>query len=79
VFAKRIRYYKKYSLYCPDFQNDESQFWHFKAVEIACLYLPSNCLLTDEIMRRYMKHYDPNATKVKNLFDIRMILNNIKT
>jgi hypothetical protein len=37
----------------------ESEFWHGKALEIACGYLPSESPLVTHIVQSYSKHHAP--------------------
>jgi len=37
----------------------ESEFWHGKAIEIACGYLPSESPLVTHILQSYQKHHAP--------------------
>jgi len=37
----------------------ESEYWHAKALEIACCFLPSECPLVNHIFSNYQKHYSP--------------------
>jgi hypothetical protein len=37
----------------------ESEYWHTKALEISCTFLPSECPLLNHILLRYQKHHDP--------------------
>ena len=37
----------------------ESEFWHAKALEIACTFLPSECPLLNHVLLSYQKHHDP--------------------
>jgi hypothetical protein len=38
----------------------ESEFWHAKALEIACTFLPSECPLLNHVLLSYQKHHDPS-------------------
>ena len=37
----------------------ESEYWHAKALEMACTFLPSECPLLNHILLSYQKHHDP--------------------
>ena len=37
----------------------ESEFWHGKALEIACTFLPSESPLVSHILSSYKKHHAP--------------------
>ena len=37
----------------------EQEYWHVKALEIACAFLPSECPLFNHILLSYQKHHDP--------------------
>lgn len=37
----------------------ESEFWHAKALEIACCFLPGECPLVAHIFMSYQKHHSP--------------------
>jgi hypothetical protein len=37
----------------------ESEYWHAKALEISCTFLPSECPLLNHILLSYQKHHDP--------------------
>ena len=37
----------------------QSEFWHAKALEIACCFLPSECPLVNHIFSSYQKHHSP--------------------
>jgi len=37
----------------------ESEFWHAKALQIACCFLPSDCPLVNHILTNYQKHHSP--------------------
>ena len=41
-------------------REQESEFWHAKALEIACSFLPSECPLLNHILLSYQKHHDPS-------------------
>jgi hypothetical protein len=36
-----------------------SEYWHAKSLEIACMFLPSDCPLLSHIMLSYQKHHAP--------------------
>lgn len=47
----------------PDVKRDrelESEYWHAKALEIACTFLPSECPLLNHVLLSYQKHHDPS-------------------
>ena len=37
----------------------ESEYWHTKSLELACMFLPSECPLLNHIMLGYQKHHAP--------------------
>jgi hypothetical protein len=37
----------------------EQEYWHVKALDIACAFLPSECPLFNHILLSYQKHHDP--------------------
>ena len=37
----------------------ESEYWHAKSLEIACVFLPSECPLLNHILLSYQKHHAP--------------------
>jgi hypothetical protein len=41
-------------------REQESEFWHAKALEIACTFLPSECPLLNHVLLSYQKHHDPS-------------------
>lgn len=43
----------------------ESEFWHAKALEIACSFLPSECPLLNHVLLSYQKHHDPSLQPIK--------------
>ena len=40
-------------------KQKESEFWHAKALEIACTFLPTECPLLNHINLSYQKHFAP--------------------
>ena len=43
----------------------ESEYWHAKALEIACTFLPSECPLLNHVLLSYQKHHDPSMQPIK--------------
>jgi hypothetical protein len=43
----------------PVLKRKESEFWHAKALEISCSFLPSECPLVTHILTSYQKHHSP--------------------
>ena len=43
----------------------ESEYWHAKALEIACTFLPSECPLLNHVLLSYQKHHDPTLQPIK--------------
>lgn len=41
-------------------REQESEYWHAKALEIACSFLPSECPLLNHILLSYQKHHAPS-------------------
>ena len=39
--------------------KQESEFWHAKALEVACSFLPSESPLVSHILSSYQKHHAP--------------------
>lgn len=37
----------------------EQEYWHVRALDIACAFLPSECPLLNHVMLSYQKHHDP--------------------
>lgn len=53
----------------------ESEFWHAKALEIACSFLPSECPLLNHVLLSYQKHHDPSMQPIKEDQEQNDILN----
>lgn len=52
----------------PEVKRDrelESEFWHAKALEMACTFLPSECPLLNHVLLSYQKHHDPSLQPIK--------------
>jgi len=45
--------------YDPTEKQRESEFWHAKALEISCSFLPGECPLLNHINLSYQKHFAP--------------------
>jgi len=43
----------------------ESEYWHAKALEISCSFLPSECPLLKHILLSYQKHHNPSNQAIK--------------
>ena len=43
----------------PPTKSKESEFWHAKALEIACTFMPGECPLLNHINLSYQKHFAP--------------------
>jgi hypothetical protein len=43
----------------------ESEYWHAKALEISCTFLPSECPLLNHVLLSYQKHHDPSNQPIK--------------
>ena len=43
----------------------ESEFWHAKALEISCTFLPSECPLLNHVLLSYQKHHDPTLQPIR--------------
>ena len=59
----------------------ESEYWHAKALELACTFLPSECPLLNHILLSYQKHHDPAKQPIREdeeTSDILSILRPIK-
>jgi hypothetical protein len=41
-------------------REEESEYWHVKALELACSFLPSECPLLNHVLLSYQKHHDPS-------------------
>ncbi len=44
----------------------QSEFWHAKALEIACCFLPAECPLVNHIFSSYQKHHSPLQQAIVN-------------
>ena len=42
----------------------EQEYWHVKALDIACAFLPSECPLFNHILLSYQKHHDPTMQQI---------------
>ena len=42
----------------------EQEYWHIRALDIACAFLPSECPLLNHIMLSYQKHHDPTLRPI---------------
>jgi len=42
----------------------EQEYWHVKALDIACAFLPSECPLFNHILLSYQKHHDPTTVPI---------------
>lgn len=42
----------------------EQEYWHVKALDIACAFLPSECPLFNHILLSYQKHHDPTLAVI---------------
>jgi hypothetical protein len=54
--ATEIKFFKENGSK-DDNKFEDSEYWHFKAVELACLYLPSSCPIVKHYISSYNKHY----------------------
>jgi hypothetical protein len=45
--------------YDPAEKQKESEYWHAKALEMACTFLPGECPLLNHINLSYQKHFAP--------------------
>ena len=43
----------------------EQEYWHVKALDIACAFLPSECPLFNHILLSYQKHHDPSSHPIE--------------
>jgi hypothetical protein len=43
----------------------EQEYWHVKALDIACAFLPSECPLFNHILLSYQKHHDPTMQPIE--------------
>lgn len=48
----------------PTEKQSESEFWHAKALEIACSFLPGDCPLVNHINLSYQKHFAPSKQTI---------------
>lgn len=48
--------------------TDHSEYWHYKAVEIACTYLPASCPIVKHYISSYDKHYSSILQIIVNTF-----------
>ena len=44
----------------PSEKRKDSEYWHSKALEIGCSFLPSECPLVNHILMSYNKHHSPS-------------------
>lgn len=42
----------------------EQEYWHVKALDISCAFLPSECPLFNHILLSYQKHHDPTSHQI---------------
>ena len=49
----------------PIQKQKESEFWHAKALEISCSFLPGECPLLNHINMSYQKHFAPVKTTIQ--------------
>lgn len=40
-------------------KETESEYWHSKSLELACVFLPSECPLLNHILLSYQKNHSP--------------------
>jgi hypothetical protein len=45
-------------------REEESEYWHVKALELACSFLPSECPLLNHVLLSYQKHHDPSQQPI---------------
>ena len=43
----------------------EQEYWHVKALDISCSFLPSECPLFNHILLSYQKHHDPTLQPIE--------------
>ena len=48
----------------PATRHKESEFWHAKALEVSCTFLPGECPLLNHINLSYQKHFAPVKTVI---------------
>jgi hypothetical protein len=46
-------------------REKESEYWHAKALELACSFLPSECPLLNHILISYQKHHSPSHQTIQ--------------
>mmetsp|Transcript_5447 Transcript_5447/g.8450 ORF Transcript_5447/g.8450 Transcript_5447/m.8450 type:complete len:343 (-) Transcript_5447:3882-4910(-) len=59
----------------------EQEYWHVKALDIACAFLPSECPLFNHILLSYQKHHDPSMEPIdeeKESTDVISVLRPLK-
>ena len=59
----------------------EQEYWHVKALDIACAFLPSECPLFNHILLSYQKHHDPSMQPIeedKEIDDVLQVLRPLK-
>jgi tetratricopeptide (TPR) repeat protein len=49
----------------PVVKRKESEYFHGKALEVACSFLPSECPLVNHILMSYQKHHAPSSQVIK--------------
>ena len=54
----------------PVSKRKESEYFHGKALEIACSFLPSECPLVNHILMSYQKHHAPSHQTIKETQEI---------
>jgi hypothetical protein len=59
-------------------REQESEYWHAKALEIACSFLPSECPLLNHILLSYQKHHDPSQQIIKEDQESNDVLNVVR-
>lgn len=61
--ATELRFFKENNT-GEENKFEDSEFWHFKAVELACLYLPCSCPIVKHYISSFNKHYSCMQTIV---------------
>lgn len=56
----------------------ESEYWHAKALEVVCSFLPSECPLLNHVLLSYQKHHEPSQQVIQEDQELTDVLNVIR-
>lgn len=48
--------------------DNKSEYWHYKAVEISCQFLPNSCPIIKHYISSYYKHYAANLRVIVSIY-----------